>query len=523
MNKVCAVALILFLYCAAPILAFEHKETPVSFLEYSKESLSLAKKENKPVFVLFSAQWCNWCKVFAEKTLSEKSVYTYLNKRYINIFVDADVRSDLYSGFYGRGWPYIVFLKPDGSVYYKYSGTLYADAFLSIIKDVRNGIMKGKAIDAGKEGPFRYTPPKSIDPAKLKLLKENYIHAALENFDKEEYGLGKGDKYILPETFLYLIKLKDKKRADEAFDYIYNTLKKAIANIYDPVEGGFFRYAEDKGWQTPHYEKMADLNAGTVLLLYNLNAVKPSSDFKKAAEKSASYIMSKLFDVKTGAFLSFQAADEFYYLLDADNRKKMAEPLIGEKIFTDRLSASLYYMLESLKYSKDPDYEIKVRQSLKFLSKMAAQGTIYRYYSTAEKRWVNKGSLSDHAYLAYAFMKAFSILNEPEYLQLSKIVLKEAQKLFYDKEQGIFIERVEDKSIGLEYQLELNGIIALTLLSVPENKRDEGQTRTIKDIISFFSNINDFFEERLWDADGWRFMERYVPYLKAVEIYLSLN
>ena len=196
MNKVYAVVLILFLYGTSGALAFEHKETPVNFLEYSKESLSLARKENKPVFILFSAQWCHWCKVFAEKSLSEKNVYSYLNKHYINIFVDADVRSDLYSGFHGRGWPFIVFLKPDGSVYYKYTGTLYADAFLNIIKDVRNGIMAGKAIEADKEDPFQYTPPKKIDNAKLKLLKDTYIRIALENFDKEEYGLGKGDKYI---------------------------------------------------------------------------------------------------------------------------------------------------------------------------------------------------------------------------------------------------------------------------------------------------------------------------------------
>jgi hypothetical protein len=522
-KKGYAIILIVFLYAASPALAFEHKDFPVKFVEYSKESLSLARKENKPVFILFSAQWCYWCKVFAEKTLSEKSVYTYLNKHYINIFVDADVRSDLYAGFHGRGWPYIVFLKPDGSVYYKYSGTLYADAFLDIIKNVRNGITTGKAIEAGKEGPFRYLPPKKIDTEKIRLLKEAYIRTALENFDKEEYGLGKGEKYILPEAFFYMISLKDKKRADEAFDYVYNTLERAAANIYDTVEGGFFRYAEERGWQTPHYEKLTDLNAGTVLLLHNLNAARPSPDFKKAADKTASYIMSKLFDSKNGAFLSYQSADESYYLLDADNRKKRAEPLIGEKIFIDRLSVSLYYMLESLKYFQNTEYEKKVRQSLKFLSKMAAQRTVYHYYSTTEKRWLNKGSLSDHAYLANGFMKAFSILNEPEYLHLSNMIIKEAQKRFYDKDKGIFIERVDGKAIDLEYQLELNGIIALTLLSIPENKRDEGQTRIIKDIITYFSNINDLFEERLWGADGWRFMERYVPYLKAADIYFSLN
>jgi uncharacterized protein YyaL (SSP411 family) len=154
---------------------------------------------------------------------------------------------------------------------------------------------------------------------------------------------------------------------------------------------------------------------------------------------------------------------------------------------------------------------------------MAAQGTVYHYYSTTEKSWLNKGSLSDHAYLAYGFMKAFSILNEPEYLQLSKRVIKEAQKRFYDKEKGIFMERVGDKALDLEYQLEFNSIIALALLSMPKNERDEGKSEVIKNIITYFSDINGLLDERVWNEGSWRFMERYAPYLKASEIYLSLN
>ncbi len=103
------------------------------------------------------------------------------------------------------------------------------------------------------------------------------------------------------------------------------------------------------------------------------------------------------------------------------------------------------------------------------------------------------------------------------------MVMREAQKRFYDKRQGIFIDKPEGKAMELEYQIELNGVISLTLLSVPKNEMDKGQSALIKDIITYFSDINDLLEERTWNVNSWRFMERYVPYLKAADMYLSLN
>ena len=64
----------------------------------------------------------------------------------------------------------------------------------------------------------------------------------------------------------------------DAVLWISETLKKAIDKIYDPVEGGFFRYAEKDNWDIPHYEKMAGLNAGSILLLYKVNKEIPNPE-----------------------------------------------------------------------------------------------------------------------------------------------------------------------------------------------------------------------------------------------------
>ena len=74
----------------------------------------------------------------------------------------------------------------------------------------------------------------------------------LDNFDLKEYGLGTGEKSILHQTFIYLLdSLRGTDRKD-AIRWVTRTLEKAVEHIYDPVEGGFFRYAEKKDWQIPH-------------------------------------------------------------------------------------------------------------------------------------------------------------------------------------------------------------------------------------------------------------------------------
>ncbi len=41
----------------------------VEFVEYSDKVLLENRDQNKPYFLLFSAEWCHWCHEFAENTL----------------------------------------------------------------------------------------------------------------------------------------------------------------------------------------------------------------------------------------------------------------------------------------------------------------------------------------------------------------------------------------------------------------------------------------------------------------------
>ncbi|MED5403840.1 MAG: DUF255 domain-containing protein, partial [SAR324 cluster bacterium] len=37
--------------------------------------------------MLFSAEWCHWCHIFNEETLTEEEVYNYLNDNFVSVFI----------------------------------------------------------------------------------------------------------------------------------------------------------------------------------------------------------------------------------------------------------------------------------------------------------------------------------------------------------------------------------------------------------------------------------------------------
>jgi uncharacterized protein YyaL (SSP411 family) len=352
-------------------------------------------------------------------------------------------------------------------------------------------------------------------------MRNRFRQGVLDNFDMKEFGVGKGEKSILPRTFLYLLSSTSGKSREEAIRWTEKTLKKAIDHIYDPVEGGFFRYAEKRDWQIPHYEKLADLNAGAVLLLYKIDSEIPSPDFRKAADKTVRYLTSTLFEPHIGSFLSFQEADTSYYFLTGDRRKQVKRPQVIEKIFTDRLANTLSYLIDALDYTSRYSLEEKIIQSLDFLAKtILDRGEIYHYYSLPKKQWLGASSLPDYAFLAQLFLKAASRFQSDRYQEVASKILQVSMARFYDKEKRIFIDPSMDDVDDVEYLMEMNGLFAQTLMGL-EKRLDSDYPVITKSLITYFSGMDELLEDRVWDSKDWQFTEHYVPYLRAVDRYLG--
>ncbi len=516
MNRVCrVVAVCTFLACVLPAMAYEHHESLVDFREFSDRVVAESKEENKPYFLLFSAEWCHWCHEFAENTLVRKDVTDFLNKHFVNVFIDVDIDQSAYVKYQAQGLPYTVFLNPDGTLYYKYTGTLYGDAFLDVIREVAAESGEGKYALGMESSRIEYQPPASLDNRMLADLPHYFAENVLDNFDPEQFGLGKGQKGIQPRTFLYLLEQTRADTRQQAVEWVSKTMEQAIDYIYDPVEGGFFRYAETRDWKIPHYEKFSDLNAATVLLLYRLDREQHSGVLAQAAKTTLDYLTSTLYDEATGVFLSFQVADNNYYLLSEKYRREAQPPKVMDKVFTSRLAATLHQLMRIDELIDDHALTRKTRKSIDFLAQMIMSDEgMNRYFIPGSKQWFSQADLSDYAHAAVLFADAAGHYEDARYRAVASKIIRSAIVEFYDREQGIFMDPGVDHS-SIEYLLEMNGLIATAI--VRSGNDDAASREILRSLITYFSQISEVLEERFWDAVDWDFAEAYVPYLRAVE------
>ena len=498
-------------------LAYEHQESLVDFEEYSEDVIADTQSRGKPYFLLFSAEWCHWCHEFSEQTLTRQDVADYLNRHFTNVFIDVDIQDTTYVKYRAVGVPFTVFLNPDGSLYYKYGGTLYGDDFLDVIKEVSVNAGSGKTAFGTESAVVSYEPSLRLSVDDLLDFPVSFRRGVLDNVDSEEYGLGRGQKSILPRTFLYLLETGFDNDRKEAVDWLTKTMERAIENIYDPVEGGFFRYAETRDWRVPHYEKFSDLNAGSVLLLYRLNEITPSPSLIEAADTTLRYLTSTLFDSDLGCFLNIQVADTYYYFFNEKQRKTIEPPKVMDKIFSDRLAATLNYLIEVNEYVSDAKLEKQVIRSLDFLEQMIQQDQeVHRYFSVPGNLWSESGGLSDYAHLAHLFIRAASRFENLHYSDVASRLVHVSISKFYDEINGVFIEPTIGSNGNVEYLMSLNGLLVQAMISLGD-RLDEKEQNIIERVITYYSLMGEVLEDRLWDAVDWDFTENYVAYLAAID------
>jgi uncharacterized protein YyaL (SSP411 family) len=172
-------------------------------------------------------------------------------------------------------------------------------------------------------------------PALNEVLSVDLLGAAAEhlyeNFDAENGGFGEAPKFPTPHQLLFLLRWQQRSSSEIALAMVEKTLDKmAAGGIFDHLGGGFHRYAVDRKWQIPHFEKMLYDQAMLILVYTEAFKITGKKLYGEVAAAILDYVERDL-KGEDGLFYAAQDADSegvegaFYVWTKAQIKAELGE------------------------------------------------------------------------------------------------------------------------------------------------------------------------------------------------------
>ncbi len=308
----------------------QHARNPVDWYPWSDAAFAKAKKEDKPVFLSVGYSTCHWCHVMETESFERADVAAILNEHYVAIKVDREERPAIDHVYLlatqimaGRGgWPNSVWLTPEGKPWF--AGTYFPredmrgrPGFKTILKELasawrtrRDELEQRAEKVAGFIEQYaayeEHGPPAALSPA----LLTRAAAAAKNEFDQQNGGFGGAPKFPPHARLRFLFAEHERTGDREILDMITRTLDAmALGGIRDHLGGGFHRYATDRRWFVPHFEKMLYDNAQLARSYTDAFAVTGDDRYRRVAADIFEWVRREM----TGPGGGFHAA------LDADS------------------------------------------------------------------------------------------------------------------------------------------------------------------------------------------------------------
>ncbi|MFJ4411240.1 thioredoxin domain-containing protein [Streptomyces sp. NPDC088910] len=305
----------------------QHAANPVDWWPWGAEAFAEARKRGVPVLLSVGYSACHWCHVMAHESFEDEVTAAYLNEHFVSVKVDREERPDVDAVYMEAvqaatgqgGWPMTVFLTPEGEPFY--FGTYFPPAarqgmpgFRDVLEgvvaawrdrreevaDVATRIVRDLAERADAYGAAVHPGEGELSAALLGLTRE---------YDARRGGFGGAPKFPPSMALEFLLRHHARTGAEGALQMARDTCEAmARGGIYDQLGGGFARYAVDRTWSVPHFEKMLYDNALLTRVYAHLWRATGSDFARRVALETADFMIAEL-ATDEGGFASALDAD----------------------------------------------------------------------------------------------------------------------------------------------------------------------------------------------------------------------
>ncbi|HMB52914.1 MAG TPA: thioredoxin domain-containing protein, partial [Thermoanaerobaculia bacterium] len=304
-----------------------HAHNPVDWMPWGEEALARAKSEDRPIFLSVGYSTCYWCHVMERESFSDPAVAELMNRSFVNVKLDREERPDLDEIYMTAtqiltghgGWPNSVFLTPDLAPFY--AGTYFPPedrhgrpGFRSLLIGLAQawehrrdeveqqseelaGAMRRYLVErfeAGEAPP----PPAVVGRA---------VAGLGQRFDAEFGGFGGAPKFPTPsnlELLDHVVGVAGAEAEPRAAAMLAASLDAmARGGLQDQLGGGFHRYATDRAWRVPHFEKMLYDNALLVALYARHHARTGDEEAARVVRETVAFLDREM-GLEGGGFAS---------------------------------------------------------------------------------------------------------------------------------------------------------------------------------------------------------------------------
>ncbi|WP_227373813.1 thioredoxin domain-containing protein [Haladaptatus halobius] len=507
----------------------QHADNPVHWQPWDDAALEAARERDVPIFLSIGYSACHWCHVMEEESFEDEEVAAVLNEHFVPVKVDREERPDIDAVYMsicqqvtgGGGWPLSAWLTPEGKPFYV--GTYFPKraqrgrpGFVDLLENIRNSWqtdrneMENRAEQWTNaiEGELESTP-EAGDAPDAELLR-SAASQTVRSADREHGGFGQGGpKFPQPARIDLLLRAYDRTGAAQFRDVAVETLD-AMANggLYDHVGGGFHRYATDRGWTVPHFEKMLYDNAELPRAYLTGYQVTGDERYAEVVRDTFAFLEREMRHPEGGFYSTLDARSEgeegseegAFYVWTPEGIHDAVNDETAADLFCDRygvtragnfegktvltLRASVPELAEEYDHSEDEVAEL-------------LEDARRRVFDAREKRERpsrDEKVLAGWNGLLVSALTEGGLVLDDRYADLAESALDFVRERLWDAEDGRLSRRFKDENVAIDGYLEDYAFLA-------RGAFDLYQTTGAVDHLGFALDLARAIEREFWDDE----------------------
>lgn len=255
-----------------------HADNPVDWFPWGPEAFSEAERRDVPLLISIGYSTCHWCHVMARESFADPATAAVINDGFVAVKVDREEHPDVDGAYMAAasaftqnlGWPLTVFATPRGRTFY--AGTYWPPearqpmpAFRDVLAAVREAWTMRRAqaeesADAVTEALARAAATTSSDLPDAQAIG-GAAEAIAAREDRVFGGFGGAPKFPVATTLSLLQTPLVRRESPDAAAAAERALAAMAGSELRDEDGGFFRYATQRDWSVPHYERMLTDNS----------------------------------------------------------------------------------------------------------------------------------------------------------------------------------------------------------------------------------------------------------------------